>query len=434
MIKINMQLAREPVINPGKGWVLYGTEGFYTEGVEPYNGHSEEAWNLCSLGYMRYHWCDLEPEEGIIRWELIEAPLRECIRRGKRFAFGFMPANSCTVLQSAVPEYVFQTGAGYTTCRTEDNLSDLRSEQKIPVWDDPIYMDKIHNFILQLGKRYNGHPDIEFIDIRNYGNWGEWHIEFLEGSLEPPEESLREHIQMWTDSFPSTRLILPVNGSEPTSLSEWAVQHGIGLRRDGIIVLPEDHKAVLPSYGIAPSVGEFYGWYSWLIANGKWNSQKLREIVDEGHFTFMGMGHWQQDGTRLLNENRQLLWELNNRLGYHFVVEEVVLPSEWTTDFNIQVRLINKGVAPIYRNAILKIAILDQANNVLESYEHATCNPRTWMPDEVVSFDVQTQWKQEINSCKLALGLFTSWEQLQPDINFGNECEFCNGWLVLHQY
>ena len=69
------------------------------------------------------------------------------------------------------PEWVFDSGAeGYEYTTSSGNT------QVIPVWIDEIFIEKMQNFVTALGERYNGNENIAWIDIRNYGIWGEQHL------------------------------------------------------------------------------------------------------------------------------------------------------------------------------------------------------------------------------------------------------------------
>ena len=51
-----------------------------------------------------------------------------------------------------------------------------------PVWDDSIYIWAAKEFAKALAEKYDGDPRIEYIDIRTFGEWGEWHTShILEG-------------------------------------------------------------------------------------------------------------------------------------------------------------------------------------------------------------------------------------------------------------
>ena len=70
-----------------------------------------------------------------------------------------------------------------------------------PDYADPIYLAKHGAFIAAMGKRYDGTPGVEFLDIGSYGIWGEWH------STHPAPVAVRKQIvDMYLQAFPKTPL------------------------------------------------------------------------------------------------------------------------------------------------------------------------------------------------------------------------------------
>ena len=83
-----------------------------------------------------------------------------------------MCANSSSTQYNYItPEWVFDAGA-----ESYEYTSSSGFTQIIPVWTDEIFIEKMQNFVAALGERYNGNENIAWIDIRNYGNWGEQHL------------------------------------------------------------------------------------------------------------------------------------------------------------------------------------------------------------------------------------------------------------------
>src|SRR5260370_27669777 len=50
------------ILNPGKGWVLYGLP----------SDHSASTMDYASVGYARYDWSSIEPVEGQYNWSPID--------------------------------------------------------------------------------------------------------------------------------------------------------------------------------------------------------------------------------------------------------------------------------------------------------------------------------------------------------------------------
>jgi hypothetical protein len=164
---------REPLINPGMGWVHfhYSNRLWAYGGVQP-PGDTLEWFPGCSTIYFRIPWCYLEPEEGKFRWDLIDSYAQAWIDRGKKIAFRVIASEDRFVY--ATPEWVKNAGA---------KGIDYRSGQKYspdavlwdPVFDDPVFLAKLGNFLAAMAKRYNGNPHVAFIDIGSFGLWGEGH-------------------------------------------------------------------------------------------------------------------------------------------------------------------------------------------------------------------------------------------------------------------
>ena len=170
--------SEEVLLNPGKGFVLR-------------DSLDNSCDNVISTVYFRFGWNDIEPEEGNYNWSIIDNKLNNCIKRGKKFAFGVM--NSCISSREkyVTPKWVFDAGAKYTTC--ENSIDG--GEQIIPVWTDDIYLQKLYDFIDALANRYDGNENIAFIDIRSYGSYGEQHLYKLGGQEISPDELKKLYIE-----------------------------------------------------------------------------------------------------------------------------------------------------------------------------------------------------------------------------------------------
>ena len=85
------------LLNPGKGWVQYYGTDKYTK-------------DYISVGYTRWPWSVLEPEEGRFNWKAIDDFIRMFKEYGKKTAFGVMSV-STGLGQFVTPKWVFDAGA-----------------------------------------------------------------------------------------------------------------------------------------------------------------------------------------------------------------------------------------------------------------------------------------------------------------------------------
>ncbi len=76
----------------------------------------------------------------------------------------------------------------------------------------PVYLAKVHLFIDALCARYERYPNIVQMDLRGYGEWGEWHSGFMHADLPTHVEALRAIIRTW-DHACKGRIPLVLSGS-----------------------------------------------------------------------------------------------------------------------------------------------------------------------------------------------------------------------------
>jgi len=121
------------LLNPGKGWIIYSS----------FASASTSAWAKASVGYTRYMWKDIHTNDNQFNWSVIDNDLSECVKRGKQFAFGVMTVNSSGP-GLGLPPWVADAGAKFT---------ESAPVGKVPVWDDPVFISKIGQFVAALTKR-----------------------------------------------------------------------------------------------------------------------------------------------------------------------------------------------------------------------------------------------------------------------------------------
>ena len=61
---------------------------------------------------------------------------------------------------------------------TSSRIPTTRAKARFPIpdMDDPAVLKAHLDFIKRLGEQYDGHPDIDHIDLGSIGWWGEWHL------------------------------------------------------------------------------------------------------------------------------------------------------------------------------------------------------------------------------------------------------------------
>jgi len=150
------------LVNPGIGFMTFQrfngdalNEGLkWTEGYpivyQEFKGSLENKNHpMTSIAYFRVYWKFLEPEQGKYRFDLLDTALRTAHNRKQALMLRVAPYG--TGKDNDVPDW-YRTMVG-----PEPGL-------KIAKWrtnpEDPRYAQHFGKLIREIGKRYDGHPDI----------------------------------------------------------------------------------------------------------------------------------------------------------------------------------------------------------------------------------------------------------------------------------
>lgn len=397
------------LINPGKGYVIR-------------DSLNNEYDDVISVIYYRISWNTIEPQEGKYNWHLIDSKIEDCVKRGKKFAFGIMNANTSSSQVYVTPKWVFDYGAEYYTYYNETR----GITQIIPVWTDRIFLEKLNEFIKALAERYDGNPNIEFIDIRSYGNWGEQHLGTIGGNKIDAEQLKELYIKPYMNAFKNTLLVNPWGEETYNSTYEWAIDNGISIRRDGIMKYTNGKYCFEYSYGKVPTIFEFYAGYNSLKKNGYWSKELLMEYIENWKPSYI------QFDIDMYEENKDFCNMLANKIGYYFKFKGATYTNTTSTiaETPISLKFINEGVAPLYEPCTVYIGLLDENYNLVKKYK-TDINPQTWMPDEEIQEDINIKF-DDIKEGKyiISLGLFYDESDENPTYLLGNSGGTDNKWYV----
>ena len=144
-------------LNPGSGW----TEGLPIQYQEFDGDLTNPNHPPTSLAYFRVNWRFVEPEKGQYNWEMIDKALRTASERGQTLILRI----SCYegTPEKDVPDW-YRKMVGESV--------DLPTEKWQVDPEDPRYVQYFGGMIRALGERYDGHPDLECVDMSLVGYWG----------------------------------------------------------------------------------------------------------------------------------------------------------------------------------------------------------------------------------------------------------------------
>ncbi len=361
------------ISNPHKGFVMtaYTPQMITSEhGFEYGIGGSanNRAWDVVTIVSGSPKWSDLNPEPGIYKWDEIDAMLDTCEKYGLTYGIRIMPYSSY-LGKDYVPQWVYAKGAKKYTAKSSE---DETVEVVFPKWDDPIYIQAHKDFVKALAQKYDGDPRVEFIDIRPFGDYGEWHNSFVvDGDTYMPSlEIEKDMLDFYDSAFSKSLIVLPSNARG--EIYQYAISLGIAKRDDGLISLTNAEWSLRPAYKAnLPVLGENYWPYAWMrdTVRGNeyslinWTQTRFRETIEISHLTIFALDQDSNCSYGFYNEQKDIIDEMCNRLGYNYTVTSAALYGN-----KLVVTVKNTGLAPSFFNIDLCAEITDANGNKIGNF------------------------------------------------------------------
>ncbi|WP_372934273.1 DUF4832 domain-containing protein [Mariniphaga sediminis] len=361
----------EALTNPGMGWVFHyysGRTGNYGYHLEP--SDSLDWFPGCSVVYMRIPWTFVEPEEGFYNWTVFDTPAQRFIAKGKKLAIRINPCEHW--ITWATPRWVKSAGAKGVFFNHREGPS-----EKGNLWDpdylDPGFIEKFELLVKALADRYDGNPNIAWIEL-GIGLWGEgWKIH-SSPSREINDKIVRLQIDIYLKYFKNTLICIndDMIGSRPSNrnllLTEYALSKGLALRDDSIMVNKYPHAwhsddLAMKFWPKKPVILET-GHYGLLKEKGTWEKSKLLEAVEAYHSSYLSIHWWPQEFYR---ENKEFIERINQRLGYRIQLKNIKYPEaiEIGERFKVEWTWANAGVAPCYQGGHPALTVKDKKGGIV---------------------------------------------------------------------
>jgi hypothetical protein len=366
---------------PGAGW----KEGYPIE-YQSSKTRQNKNYPQTSIAYWRVYRRYLQPEKNVIRWNMIDRALDSARAHGQRLLLRIAPYGSASSQQD-VPDW-YRKMVGPKT--------DFVYNNPVNKWvvdaNDPRYADNFGNFIREIGKRYDGHPDLEAVDLSIVGAWGEG-----AGSELLTDEAMHGLIDAYTTSFPHTPL-LALLMDEKTN--RYAVEHGaqVGWRADclgdlgfwakdqnGWTHMFDYYPQSIIEYGLrdtwkrAPVSFEICGtMLSWRDEQ-RYGEKEVKYIFDES--LKWHISTFNAKSSAVPAEWKPLVDDWLKRMGYRFVLKRFRYPAQVSRNgkFAFESWWENKGVAPCYINYPLAIRL--HRNNYSRVFV-TRADIRDWLPGD----------------------------------------------------
>jgi len=367
-ITVRPQEIDDVLTNPGMGWTTFHS----------FNGDEKNKnYPRCSIAYFRYYWDELEPEQGNYKWYIIDQEMATAKERGQDFALRVMPANGTP----KTPDWVRKLG-----CK---GVTYYDGKSWMPDYSDPIYLEYMGRLVAELGKRYDGHPNLDHVDIGSLGHWGEWHVSSVKMNM-PSFEVKKKIIDMYLQAFKHTPLVMLIGDAEGL---RYAVSNGAGFRADCLGDMG----------GFSANWCHMNDFYPQAIAKGDVeDAWKKAPVVFEVCWV---MQHWKDkewDLDYIIEQS--LKWHISvlnaksspvpeqwwpqvnlwlKKMGYRFVLRKFTYPEfvkpgdklSFTSWWE------NKGVAPCYRKMPLAFRLKSEKRTEILFTD---ADIRGWLPGDIL--------------------------------------------------
>lgn len=406
---IRPEAAPGPLDNPLKGWCPYTDAGEITQ---PY-----------SMVFQYVPWSRLEPGEGDYRFNEWEDEAWSVARaKGKHILFRVYI--DYPKLPSGMPDWLVRKGVKMRPYREHGG-------GLAPDYDDPRMIAAMEKFIDALGRRYNHHPRVAFVQLGMLGFWGEWHT-WPKEKLYASAETERRIIDAFRKAMPDKSLMVRY-GRDYAGKQPWIGFHDdmfpqdtdngedwsflAGLRRSG---RTENWKTAIVGGEMVPNQAR-----NWL---GK-DFEQTKKMVKASHFSWIGP-YCPALERKTSDEFRRRSEELVRMLGYEFCLTEIRTHASIGSGEKLSVGLrgVNQGVASFYYAWPFDLCLLDTDGKVVKTFQ-TDVDIRKWQPGSFTeSADVPIEVPP--GDYHLALGILDPWTD-QPAVQFANRFRKVNGWSIL---
>lgn len=401
--------------NPHKGWYWHYVDqstrtNFNYRKDHPAGDYCKDFPGLNHL-YLRFDWGDIEQKEGLYNWSYLDDIINEWSTEGYKFSLRMCTSESW--LTDATPEWVFRCGARYITVQSDGH--------KEPVFDDPIYLEKLEKFMAEYSRKFNGNPLIELVDVGTYGTWGEGHTYCGSGIVYPADTKMK-HINLHLKYFPDSYILVnddminepyPEKSSpeERFKLTAYCLGKGLGLRDDSVYCYNAMNYESLRSASFYPDFADNAPVdIESDHQDAVWKNNYTRgyfpliEALKTSHATFAGFHGYPRE---FLEKYAYVADYCANRLGYWYFIEGIKLPecvAEYPTEAVIYME--NRGWSAAYHKYTIKVAAVS-SDGTKYILNNESPDNRRWKPGEITSERIRLDFRGvPAGKYSLEIGLF----------------------------
>lgn len=433
---------RRPLLdNPGKGCATF--QRFNGDPINPGERWSEEGpltfprrkyriaprYLPASVSYCRWFWVVLEPREGSFNWRMVEGALKTAKARGQTLQVRLMPFGSSG--QPQLPGWYVRKYATRTGSKPERRYVYLE-----PDYSKEEYFVTWGKVIREFARRFDGHPDLESVDLAFIGPWGE-------GAGDMSERRIERFVDLYIKCHKQTPLLTNIDGYQFPA----GIARGTGWRCDCFGDLRTKGQMYVPG---APGWNHTFDAYPMAVA--KANAQeawKTQPVVFETCSTPLTWEKREYDLDLIIQQGLKShvsvfmpkscpipraylkpLADFCDRIGYRFVLRQALYetPVRRNGALSVKFWIENTGVAPVYRPYSLALRMRTGRR---ERVAVVTRDIRSWLPGDIwIEKRIKVPAALGRGPVMLSAGLVDP-QTLAPKLKFANDGIGAGGWLPL---
>lgn len=332
--------------NPDMGWVAY--DNYLVSETE------SPASKRCGIyGYdypgvdhimLKFTWADIETKEGKYDFSRFDYIYDYWKGKGKKIQLGMSTESLLWYgfYGMGIPTYVTEKMDPSKIQKRTYNYGRSGTYRVVDA-NDPYYMERMTAFLKEMSDHMTETGrTVDYIDLRGYGLWGEWHSGYQYATLEEKRTALDGIMKAWSEAFPDTWLCLSYSwdpdapggyNTDPARYEDFLYWSAFDLakkytnfafRRDGCdgAILANDRAfcdEMFPKLTYGPFTSEG--------AQGYENSDNAKRIIEDGlslhanYFTLVGWGNY--NGQAFIQNEPQLMTYGHLNMGYRFSARKI---------------------------------------------------------------------------------------------------------------
>jgi hypothetical protein len=381
------------LINPGMGFTTF--QMFNGDNFRPNQdvlneadlgiyGKNKSSENLnhppTSIAYFRIQWKFVEPEPGKYRWDFIDGLLDMAHKKGQSLMLRISPYKGHP--RDDVPEWYRQMVGPERQFSHEKWVVDP---------EDPRYTKYFGAMVRALAERYDGHPDLESIDVSIVGFAGEGG-----GTELLSEKTMKNLLDPYIEGFKKTPMTVLIHGKNANDYI--TSKTTIGWRQDclgdlgfwadeqnGWTHMYDYYPQTIIEYGMqeawkkGPVSFEICGIFDTWDSREGYSNEQVQYIIDQS--LKWHISSFNGKSSPVPDKWKPMVDDWLRKMGYRFVLRRFSFPETVRSNgkLNFETWWENKGVAPCYKDYKLAIRLQNKKKSAVFVTE---VDIRQWLPGD----------------------------------------------------